>query len=57
MAAMRWPEGIDQVRWRSKVRCASAVGPSWLGIAASGKRNSGEEILVSISLLGRTSLV
>ena len=49
--AIAWPEGSDQVRWRSRLRCGSEVGGSPLAMAPSGRLNSGVEILVSITLV------
>ncbi len=54
--AMSWPDGSDQVRCRSRLRCGNEVGGSPLAIAPSGRVNSGVEILVSINLFGRTSV-
>src|SRR5438105_2372810 len=51
---MDWPEGIDHVTWRSRLRWGSAVGWSWLAMAASGRLNSGVEMRRSILLLGFT---
>ena len=49
-----WPDGSCQVRWRSRLRCGSEVGASWLAIAPSGRSKSGVEIFVSICLFGFT---
>ena len=51
--AMRWPDGSDQVMCRSRFRCGREIGGSPDAIAASGSRNSGVEMCVSIFLFGR----
>ena len=42
---MLWPDGSDQVTWRTRLRCGSAVGGSPEAIVASGRLKSGVEIL------------
>src|SRR2546422_8804180 len=48
--AMDCPDGIDQVTWRRRLRCMSAIGALWLAIAARGSVDSGVEIFVSMRL-------
>src|SRR5882672_3117397 len=51
---MLWPDGSDQVTWRSRLRCGSEVGGWCEAIAPSGRLKSGVEIVASISLFGFT---